>query len=79
VGVINEYHGNNTNAFHFLGIAYEKLGCPNPYEKLGRFSLYDWFTYREEVKAKYAHLVELTTQVQMRKWNLTFFENYLVS
>jgi hypothetical protein len=61
VVAINTYHGNKTNAFHFLGIAYKKLRCLNPYEKLGRFNLYDWFTYRREVKAKYAHLVELGT------------------
>jgi hypothetical protein len=38
-----------------------KNGCLNPYEKLGKSSLYDWFTDRREVKAKYAHLIELNT------------------
>jgi hypothetical protein len=65
--VIKKYHGNKTNALHFLGIAHKKLGCFNPYEKLERFSLYDWSIDRGEVKAKYAYLVELTTQVQLRK------------
>jgi hypothetical protein len=56
-----------------------KNGCLNPYEKLGRSNLYDWFTDRREVKAKYAHLIKLNTRVQMRKWNLPILENYLVS
>jgi hypothetical protein len=79
VVAIKKYHGNKTNALHFLGIVYKKPWCLNPYEKLGRSSLYDWFTNRREVKAKYAYLVELSTRIQMRKWNLQVLENYLVS
>ncbi len=79
VVVIKKYHGNKTNAFHFLGIAYKKPKCLNLYEKLGRSSLYDWFTYRREIKAKYAHLVESGTWVQIRNWKLPILEIYLVS
>jgi len=49
---IKKYHGNKIDAFHFLRIVYKKPRCLSPYEKLGKYSLYDWFTY----KAKYAHL-----------------------
>jgi hypothetical protein len=64
---IKKYHGNKIDALHFLKIAYKKPRCPSPYEKCGRYSLYDWFTNRREVKAKYAHLAELTTQIQTKK------------
>jgi hypothetical protein len=76
--VIKKVHGNKTNALHFLKIAYKKLGCFNPCEKLGRFNLYDWFIDRKEVEAEYAHLAKLGTRVQTRKYNLLILENYLV-
>jgi hypothetical protein len=60
-------HGNITEALYFLKIAYKKLGCFSPYEKLGRSNLYDWFTNRKEVKAKYAHQAKLGTRIQTRK------------
>jgi hypothetical protein len=41
MAIIKKYHGNKIDAFHFLKIAYNKLGCPSPYEKLGRSNLYD--------------------------------------
>jgi YesN/AraC family two-component response regulator len=55
MAAIKKYHGNKIDALHFLKIAYKKLGCFSPYKKLGRSSLYGWFTDRGEVKAKYAH------------------------
>jgi hypothetical protein len=58
---IKKYHGNKTNALHFLKIASKKLGYYNPYEKLGRSNLYDWSIDRKKVKAKYAHLAKLST------------------
>ncbi len=64
---IKKYHGNKSNALHFLKIAYKKLGCSSPYEKLGRSNLYDWFINRKEVKAIYAHLAKLSTRVQTMK------------
>jgi hypothetical protein len=44
MAIIKNYHGNKTNALHLLITTYKKLRCPDPYEKLGRFSLYDCFT-----------------------------------
>jgi hypothetical protein len=38
---IKNYHGNRIDALHFLEIAYKRVGCSSPYEKLGRSSLYD--------------------------------------
>jgi hypothetical protein len=57
-GSNQKYHGNEINAFHFLKIIYKKPRCPSPYEKLGRYSLYDWFINRGEVKSKYAHIIK---------------------
>jgi hypothetical protein len=42
-----------------LKIASKTLGCPGPYEKLGKTSLSYWFAYKVKVKAKYVHIVEL--------------------
>jgi hypothetical protein len=64
MAIIKKYHGNTIDAFHLLKNAYKKLGCFSPYEKLGRSNLYDWFTNRGKIKA---HLVELGTQVQIKK------------
>jgi hypothetical protein len=61
MAAIMKYHGNKINAFHLLKIVYKKPRCLNPYENFGRYSLYDWFTNRGEVKAKYAHLAKLST------------------
>ncbi len=33
-----KYHGNKTNALHFLKIAYRKSKCPSPCEKLGKLT-----------------------------------------
>ncbi len=59
-----------------MKIAYKKPRCPSLYEKLGTSNLYDWFVDRGKVKAKYAHLVELSTQVQTKKQNLPIVETY---
>jgi hypothetical protein len=34
MAIIKKYHGNKTNALHFMIIAYKKLRCHNPYENL---------------------------------------------
>jgi hypothetical protein len=52
-----------------------KHDVSSPYEKLGRTNLYDWFTDKGKIKAKYVHVVELGTQVETRKQNLPMLEN----
>jgi hypothetical protein len=46
---------NNSQALHFLKIAYRKPKFPSPYEKLGRASLWDWFTPHNDLKLNYIH------------------------
>jgi hypothetical protein len=41
MAAIKKYHGNKIDAFHFLRTAYKKPRCFSPYEKLGKYSLYD--------------------------------------
>jgi hypothetical protein len=43
-------HGNNSQALHFLKIAYRKLRVPSPCEKLVKASLWDWFTPHGDLK-----------------------------
>ncbi len=59
-----------------MKIAYKTLGCPIPYEKLGRTSPFYCFAYKVKVKAKYVHVVELGIWVETRKQNLPILENH---
>jgi hypothetical protein len=44
-------------------------------EKLERTNISGWFTYKKLVKAKYAHVMKLSPQVETRKYNSPFLEN----
>jgi hypothetical protein len=48
-------HDNNSQAMHFLKIAYKKLKVTSPYEKLGRASLWDWCKPHGDLKPNYIH------------------------
>jgi len=37
-----------------------------------------WFTYRGEIKAKYAHVIKLNPQVETREYSLPILENQLI-
>jgi hypothetical protein len=47
-------------------------------EKLERTSINGWFTYRGKIKAKYAHVIKLSPQVETRKYSLPILENQLI-
>jgi len=69
-------HGNNSRALHFLKIAYMKPRVPNPYEKLGRPSLWDWFTPHGDLKPNYIHAQQLGTAIKKTKYNMLVLEEY---
>jgi hypothetical protein len=48
-------HVNNFRALRFLKTAYKNPKVPSPYEKLGRASLWDWFTAHNDLKPNYIH------------------------
>jgi hypothetical protein len=50
MAAIKKYHGKKINASHFLKIFYKNPRCPIPCEFFCKYSLYDWFTNRGEVK-----------------------------
>jgi len=56
-----KYYSNHTKAFHFLKIAYKKLGCPILYKKNLKTNFYEWFNIWGEVKTKDTHVIELGT------------------
>jgi hypothetical protein len=62
-------HGDITSAPHYLKTFHRKPGEVNsPYEKLNKWSLYEWFTLRKELKAHVKVVVEKgTTSIVVEK------------
>jgi len=75
MAAIKKYHGNIINTFHFLKIVYKKHDVPNPYGKLGRTNLYEWFIDKGKIKTKYVHVAKIGTQVETWKQILPMFQN----
>jgi hypothetical protein len=75
--VVVKKYGNNSQALHFLKIAHKKPRIPNPYEKIGKASLWDWFTLNGELKPNYIHATKPGTIVKQNKRNLLVLEEHL--
>jgi hypothetical protein len=70
-------YSNNSQALHFLKIADKKPRIPNPHKKLGKASLWDWFTPNGELKPNYFQATKLGTIVKQNKRNLLVLEKHL--
>jgi hypothetical protein len=44
--------------------------------KTWKTNLYDWFTNKGKIKAKFVHVTELDTQIETKKKNLPILENH---
>jgi hypothetical protein len=53
-----------------------KPRIPSPYEKLGRASLWDWFTPHNDLKPNYIHAQQLGTAIKKTKYNMLVLEEY---
>jgi len=61
---------------HFLKTTYRKPGVPSLYEKLGKASLWDWFTPHSDLKPNYICAQQLETTIKKTKYNMLVLEEY---
>ena len=73
--VIKRY-GRTQAAIYYLEIAFRTPGGPNPYKKLGRSSLYDWFDEKKELQANYKEAANLEHHPKKQDQNLPILDNY---
>jgi hypothetical protein len=74
--VVVKKHGNNFRALHFLKTTYRKPRIPSPYEKLGKPSLWDWFTPHSDLQPNYICAQQLGTTIKKTKYNMLVLEEY---
>jgi len=74
-GCYEKYIVTTPKLYTFSNYSQER-GIPNPYEKLGKASLWDWFTPNGEFKPNYIHVAKLEITIKQNERNLLVFEKH---
>ncbi len=69
-------YGNNKSIFTFLQTPYKSPCIPNPYSKLTRGTMWEWFTKDGVLKENYIQATECRTIVKNPKQNMTKLEEH---
>jgi hypothetical protein len=69
-------HGNNNIILTFLQSVYKSPKMLNPYAKLTKNTMWEWFTKEGELKENYMEATQHGTIVKSPKWNLLELEKY---
>jgi hypothetical protein len=75
--VVIRKHGSNSTTLHFLKTSLKRPNMLNPYEKLSRACLWEWFITSGDLKPNYKDAMEVGITMKSKKKSMYTLGDYL--